>query len=328
MKPALALAACALALSLRGGPARAGDYHREADLDCADCHTAHYVQSDEVAGWEPGGPFSSLLVASSANVLCLFCHDGSDPAAPDVLDPVGMYAGSGSETSGAGYFGAPPGESSPRGHDLGVPATVPLRADGRVMTLTCASCHAVHANEFYRNLRAAPDSLGQPAELRVGAELFLDARPAVPPERAATIAAYRSGNTGYRESMDDWCVRCHDLALSGVPGEPPAHHRIHPGGGAALGTPGAHTDPAHWQGGTGEGFGAATGDGAAGVPRVRVQTPGAASGAQARAPGPGNEVFCGSCHLAHGAGSRHALVWPYREGGADARSACEQCHRP
>jgi len=309
------------------GDVRAGDFHRSADIVCSDCHTQHYTQVGNPAGWQPGGPFTGLLVASSTNVLCLFCHDGSDPDAPDVLAPVNLYEGSGDETSAGGFFSGAPGTPSPMSHDLDVPAPVPLRSDGRVMSLTCASCHAVHGNEFYRNLLANPDSLGGSSGMRVDHDIFLGSRPAVPPSRAATIQAYRASNTGYAAGMRDWCARCHDQLASDAPGGPPAHFLRHPGE-ATMGTRGAHVDLTHWIQGRGGGFGERTGDGTEGIPRVRFQVPGAASYAQARQAGVTSEVFCGSCHLAHGGSYTRALVWPYREGGADDRSACNQCHNP
>ena len=55
---------------------------------------------------EAGGPFEMLKLRQTTNKLCLFCHDGSDPNAPDVLGPVIMYAGTGDEHSGAGFFGS------------------------------------------------------------------------------------------------------------------------------------------------------------------------------------------------------------------------------
>jgi hypothetical protein len=305
----------------------AGDYHRSADLVCSDCHAQHYTPASRPAGWEPGGPFPTLLVASSTNVLCLFCHDGSDPAAPDVLAPVAMYDGTDSETSAAGFFGASSGSVSPTSHDLGVPVPIPLRSDGRIVSLSCASCHAVHGNDQYRNLRTDPDSTALPVNLRTDSEIFVGVHPSIPPDRGASAQAYRSANTGYRAGLRDWCARCHDLMRTDAPGTEPAHHLRHPGE-ASMASIGAHVDLLHWQQGVGEGFGSLTGDGVEGIPRVRFQSPGAGMFTQARQVGPDNEVFCGSCHLAHGGTHQGALVWPYREGGVDDRSACAQCHNP
>lgn len=317
------LFAC-LALALAPA-ALAGDFHRSVDLRCSDCHAQHYTESGTPAGWDPGGPFPGLLVAASTNNLCLFCHDGSDPDAPDVMDPVTMYAGSGDETSAGGYFSGFAGSPSALAHDLGVVTPIPLRSDGAAMVLSCASCHAVHGNEYYRNLRADPDSTKPPVALRVDSEVFLDVRPAIPPNRAVTIEAYRRSNSGYASAMSEWCTRCHDTIAADEPGGPPSHHRRHPSG-AAVAPGNDHLDAAHWVQGTGNGFGAATGDAVAGVPRVRFQNPGASGFAQSRAVGSMNEVFCGSCHMAHGGAHARSLTWPYREEGADHRAACQQCH--
>lgn len=313
-----------LALAV-AAPSVAGDFHQSIDLRCSDCHAQHYTESGTPAGWQPGGPFPGLLVAASTNHLCLFCHDGSDPDAPDVMHPVSMYDATGDATSAGGYFSGFVGGGSPLSHDLGAPTPTPLRIDGAVMALSCASCHAVHGNDLYRNLRSDPDSTKPPMEIRVGTHLFLQIRPANPPDRATTIEAYRSSNTGYASGMGEWCTRCHDAIATDEPGSPPSHHRRHPSGAAiALGND--HLDAIHWVGGSGNGFGTAAGDEIAGVPRVRFQNPGATGFAQSRTVGPTNEVFCGSCHLAHGGAHARSLTWPYREEGADHRAACQQCH--
>src|SRR5512138_2719743 len=78
----------------------AGEFHGQSDVICSDCHTTHYSERGGIPQKaEPGGPFPEMLLVSSIDELCLSCHDGTDPAAPDVLAPVTMYDGSGSEFS-------------------------------------------------------------------------------------------------------------------------------------------------------------------------------------------------------------------------------------
>ena len=88
----------------------AGEYHAQADAVCSDCHTTHYSERGTLPRQaEPGGPFPELLMVGSIDRLCLSCHDGTDPYAPDVMAPVVMYNGSGSECSGGGFFSSPDG---------------------------------------------------------------------------------------------------------------------------------------------------------------------------------------------------------------------------
>jgi hypothetical protein len=100
----------------------------------------------------------------------------------------------------------------------------------------------------------------------------------------------------------------------------------HPSG-TSLDSPGYHLAPAHWVGGTGDGFGAVTSDGAEGIPRLRFQAPGASDFVSAMTPSVTNQVFCLTCHFAHGGPYESALMWPYKSSGAaDLFSGCQQCH--
>ncbi|MEK7775434.1 MAG: cytochrome c3 family protein, partial [Candidatus Zixiibacteriota bacterium] len=63
----------------------AGNWHVGQSLVCQECHIEHSSESGQPT---PGGPFTSLLVKSSINDLCLSCHDGTDPTAPDILLPI------------------------------------------------------------------------------------------------------------------------------------------------------------------------------------------------------------------------------------------------
>jgi hypothetical protein len=291
---------------------------------CNDCHTLHYSEDGrrpEEA--EPGGPFQQILIRATTNKLCLFCHDGSDPNAPDVLSTVTMYEGSGDEHSGAGFFANSGGIVNPNGHDLGVnTATVPFSARTNV-TLTCASCHDPHGTANYRNTLAAPSG-GEGVPVLMAQDVFRDAPPGNPPSAAAAIAAYRKSNEGYRAKTSLWCAECHELLKPTVNN---TQNRIHHFTDIRLNGDGFPTDSRHWLAGSGGGFGDATGDDAEGVPRLRFQNSSANDFTAAQLVAADNEVMCATCHLAHGGKYKKSLVWPYLEvNNADANSGCQQCH--
>jgi hypothetical protein len=312
------------ALAILAGRAEAAYFH---DLEknrqpCSDCHVSHYKEGSPKV--EPGGPFGKLIVRATTNKLCLFCHDGSDPKAPDVLATVAMYAGTGDEHSGAGYFGNSGGVDNPNGHDLGLNKAIPFSTGGNA-TLTCASCHDPHGTPNYRNVVTAPAG-GGGVEVTMGRDVFREVPPGDPPSAAASAAAYKESNEGYKAATSRWCVECHDALKPHVGGSVRVenHHLVD----VPINGPTYPTDPTHWTAGTGSGFGVATGDEIEGVPRLRFQVPGASDFASAKQVSSGNQVLCASCHLAHGGKHLKGLVWPHLDAGnpADVNSGCQQCH--
>ena len=291
---------------------------------CSDCHTQHYSEAGKrPAGVEPGGPFEQSLIRATTNTLCLFCHDGSDPNAPDVLNFVTMYDGSGDEHSGAGFF-ANSGVVNPNGHDLGVNTITPPFSSMSNVTLTCASCHDPHGTANYRNVLTVP-AAGAGVALQMGQDVFRDAPPGDPPTAAASIGAYKESNEGYKANSSLWCAECHDQ-LKPTVNTP--QNRVHHLSDVRLNGGGYPTDVGHWTGGAGTGFGTVTGDAVEGVPRLRFQVSKADDFISSKLVAPTNQVMCGSCHLAHGFRYKKGLVWPYLESGspADANSGCQQCH--
>lgn len=292
---------------------------------CNDCHTLHYSEAGTTPpGVEAGGPFAQLKIRATTNKLCLFCHDGSDPKAPDVLSPVAMYNGSGDEHSGAGFFGNSSGAANDNGHDLGFAAsTVPFSSMTNV-TLTCASCHDPHGTPNYRNIITNPAG-GTGVTVEMAKDVFRDAPPGDPPSATASIAAYRESNEGYKAKTSLWCAECHNSLKPSVnaPG-----NRVHHFVDVPINGIGYPTDPAHWIGGTGPGFGTTTGDGVEGVPRLRFQVSGAIDFPSSKMAAYNNEVACANCHMAHGGKYRKGLVWPYLElpVSVDTNSGCQQCH--
>ncbi len=167
--------ATAMAAALAVMPAVAGEYHRNANLFCADCHTMHFSMQHGFDGGSVSigtaaiggnwlgstGPNEKLLKAPP-NDLCLSCHDGQT-FAPDVLgtntnaSPTqGRSAGALNEAS----LGAP--YDTWKGHTLGS-TTTPPGFDPSVLGgsggydptegLECISCHMQHGTDGYRNLR-------------------------------------------------------------------------------------------------------------------------------------------------------------------------------
>lgn len=277
---------------------------------CSDCHTMHYSEGAQPPTTSDlGGPFNQLLLKATTNKICLFCHDGTDVRAPDVLVPVTMYGGTGDEHSGGGYFEFSGGTASSKGHDLDViSATVPFSSLTNV-SLTCASCHDPHGTDNFRNLLTAPAG-GTGTAIMLGVDVFTDVSPTDPPTEAGSIAAYKESNIGYKSATSAWCMECHDQ---------PHHPRM------SEKTP---QDVTHWTAGLGAGFGVQTGDEIEGIPRLRFQNPAATEYTTARTVGQGNQGICETCHLAHGGPYLKGLVWPYRDlpAQADTNSGCYQCH--
>jgi hypothetical protein len=82
--------------------------------------------------------------------------------------------------------------------------------------------------------------------------------------------------------------------------------------------PSGSTDPEHWEGGSGIGF-----DGSA-PGRLPFIVPGAENYANAIVvDADTNEVFCLTCHKAHGTQNENSMRWNYREG---SNLGCQQCH--
>lgn len=297
--------------------ARAGNWHSAGSLRCADCHLQH---SSDLSG---GTPYEYLLIKNSINELCLSCHDGSDPTAPDVQAPVTMYSGTASQQSAAGYF-SNIAQANPNGHDLGLVEPTPLENSGQPRSLTCASCHAVHGNANYRNLLEDPAGVGASLRVAVGTDVFVNRLPDDPPTVGGSAAAYEQANSAYKSGMTQWCSSCHDRLATNVQSLSPAHFDGHPSD-ISLNQfgPDAHTDSPHWVTGLGEGFPDA---GISGIPRVPFQSPQASSFSLATTPMESNEVSCVSCHKAHGSANQKGMLWPYLDGGTTQVSGCQQCH--
>ncbi len=328
----LLLAVLVGAILMVGGVALAGDYHSGAALHCTDCHIMH--ASKDGTSYGTGGPsdptgYASLLKSASTNALCNACHDGADTTAPDIV--ASGTAGSPNDTLGisyasvyknsAGYFQSDYGSAaSGVGHDLY--ATGALTAIQGTWTsaaagMNCADCHDPHGTTNYRNLLVNPDAGdADTIDIAAGTEVLLREAITVPATGAASATHYDTSAVGFDDANNvvTWCLDCHTNITS---------NNKHPQNAAI-----SLVEGAHWASGTTgtPGFGTSLGDGTSGIPRVRFGQDGATYAATTTAADT-NEVFCLSCHKAHGGKYDSATVWPYYEGGADQTSACDQCHK-
>jgi len=303
-----------------------GDYHVGNGLHCSDCHIIHASRRGIAYGGGLPNPtgYPSLLRAATASELCLTCHDGGSgtgDSAPDVSGAASYETGSVKRAAGA--FQAAVGSSTANGHDLGVSGQIaPGGAWSNGTGTSCASCHAPHGNTYYRNLVLIPGNA--PGNRPVTAITQAALTP--------TATQYSVGNLRYTSSTDGlaaWCQGCH-TNFHGQPGaanmggatggDAPGSSSYwfrHPTMGMTMaqGVTNKHIDGTYW-------FSTALSR----VPVVSLSgvIPGSAAGSD-------NEVFCGSCHKAHGSAHGDGLIWDdpgtaALEDGTLARQTCQACH--
>ncbi len=304
-------------------------------LICSKCHTMHASEDgtlptmpDDPSG-TPEGPNAHLLYKANVTDLCLVCHDGQT-GTPDVL---------GTDTNelterAAGYL-ATVNTNNANGHNLG-----PNKIGSSSLCTTChfggafddakigcTDCHEPHGrdpgstNYRYRNLQWASSPGGEPI-------ITAHVNPS-----ATGVNMYERANVGYTAptvQSSSWrevtniCLDCHHT-LSGYyytrDGGTSAGHPIrHPttdserGAWEAINGHTGSTDPSHWETGTGIGFS---------VDRLPFLVSGAGDYAAATTVAQDNEVFCLTCHKAHGSTYNSSLRWGYR---SDSNLGCQQCH--
>lgn len=291
-------------------------FHGEDNLVCDKCHVMH--QSEDP--W--------LLNREGITELCLTCHDGK-AGTPDVI---GKEDINGLLERSAGFFSA---INAPNafGHDLradkvGTQALCSnCHSGGSFSTakVGCIDCHDPHGRSIddplhsYRNLRSLSKS---------GDGLIFRAfvRPGV-----TGLEVYERRNIGYTapdRRASDWrevtgiCFDCHHVfGEDGYTRNPDGVCIRHPSTDSERGireTVNRHgaqqTDPECWENGIGTGFA---------IARVPFIVSGAAeyTDSGTAAVSASNEVFCLTCHKAHGSAYRNSLRWH-----ENSNLGCQQCH--
>jgi predicted CXXCH cytochrome family protein len=188
----------AFALLVSYAPIRGGDWHYRTSAGCSDCHTQHNsenaqpMRTDNVVS-----PAPILLRRGTPLELCLSCHDGSNPNAPDVIEPVSYVA-----ESAAGAFPNSGGNPTMNAHHLNNPAAEVPPGGTVPMVLICTTCHDPHGNDNYRNLRPDPTRTNLAA-------VSVIARQSVAANGSNPASVYVSANIIYKSGVSVWCLKCH-----------------------------------------------------------------------------------------------------------------------
>ncbi len=316
--------------------ADAGDFHFSGSLVCSDCHVIHYSETHLYTGapgpdplLAPGGPFSYLL-KNTQSQICLACHDGRTDA-PDVRGAnTNAYVRAAGQLNVLGDGAAVEGT----GHTMGSTAAPP----GGSWTnpgLQCQHCHATHGNGYYRNLLPNPGTVSGKYVTYMTGSTYSGTFAIQQLADSPMATHYAAGNIKYRRTqvgttdfgLSEWCSGCHgDFhgvggasnmggSSSGDTGTAPWLRHPTRDVTMAEGVANQHIDSAHWFSGL-----------ASRVPVVSPSgtIPGTATTSD-------NEVFCGSCHKAHGSTNRKGLIFDDEttadlEDGTSLMQTCQQCH--
>lgn len=281
----------ALVAILIAAGADAGQWHMRESNTCSDCHTQHNSQNGQPMRTDNSpNPAPMLLRRATPLELCLSCHDGSNPAAPDVIAPVSYVT-----DAAGGLFpdagGTPIDAGNSTAHHLNTPSAVIPPGGTQPMILVCTTCHDPHGNDNYRNLRPDPTQTNQ-LPVTVVAIQTNTPNGSNPVDVYATYKAGGAPNVIYKSGVSAWCGKCH-----GAP-DPTADHPVDKPIWNAT-----QASYATWL--------------SVVLPRVPVHS------ASATIPSQDNQVMCLSCHKAHGSTNYQATLAP---DGVTLDSACEECH--
>jgi predicted CXXCH cytochrome family protein len=176
----------------------AGDWHYGTSAVCSDCHTQHNSQNGQPMRTDNNStPASYLLRRGTSLDLCLSCHDGSNPNAPDVITPISYL----SETA-AGVFPNSGGIPTNLAHHLNNPSAEVPPGGTQAMVLVCTTCHDPHGNANYRNLRSDPSNTNHAAVSIMVVQQYT-ANGSNPSQ------VYAPSNVIYKSGVSQWCSTCH-----------------------------------------------------------------------------------------------------------------------
>jgi hypothetical protein len=329
----------------------AGDYHRDGNLLCSQCHVMHYSQAHGYNSNGGGFVFTPLgggphhfLLRGPVNDLCLTCHDNNG-IAPDVYGATNTGNGS-TDVREAGFLNRLGDPTEAAGHTLDSTDIAPgstgagwSNPDG----LNCVDCHAQHGNaingsvdgdpgfNLYRNLKHNP---GQ------GSGLVVSYNYGAHGTNNLTRDVFERQNAEYDEADVDfnepssansaiaaWCAGCHGdfhgavggPQIGGVPfGAGFEEFVRHPAAGVDIGTlGGGHSNLGLFNQHTN---------------KVKVMSP---TGVWGLTHPSDVTPTCISCHKAHGNGNAFGLIFRQGTGaltengdtpGNQLEDLCGQCH--
>ncbi|MGA1864336.1 MAG: hypothetical protein ACMUHX_04675, partial [bacterium] len=310
------------------------------NLLCSDCHTIHYSQDGIVpAEWGKEGPYETLL-KDIVNDLCLMCHDGFDPNAPNVM-------GENRYIPNAGSFSS---FDPNRRHSLGTQDEPPgYDGEWNEGPLTCVSCHNPPCNishgdkKYYRNLKTNPGSASDITVTYETSEVYsgeaaiqqLIDTPIKEKYKVSNIK-HRQSESGSNYGLSAWCAGCHmdfygaggDVNMGGSTSGDTRGNTFdtwirHPTKGITLseGVTNGHID------GTAEnGLGYWWSSNI--LSRPPYISPSGYIGSKSSSD---NETGCISCHKAHGSDKLYCLIFdnpetPDLEDGVRMVETCQACH--
>jgi hypothetical protein len=315
-------------------------YHNGNGMVCSDCHVMHASMEHDYGYQDPytypleiNPPANHLLKASNALDLCLTCHQDK-VGVPDVI---GGDINGGAERA-AGELGDPNAVND-HGHNIGAePGELCNRChfggEFHTATVECVDCHAPHGTNYYRNLQWASWPGHQPPIVA-----FVN-------PGATGLQKYQASNVKYGAPGDGpgqptWrevsnvCIDCHHTLLDASTNggrytnyDADFHWNRHPGTNTEWGAyrpisglpgdPAYSADSTNWFDGQGSEFA---------IGRLPFLVKEAHDYQAASLVSYNNEVFCISCHSAHGSENAFGLRWnPAESSNPMATSGCRQCH--